>query len=148
MAPCRDGSHGLLRFGTYCFEGAHQKMLLQGVMTSSLNKPEQGILKSMSPCSSSVPVWSTTDSWSTSYRSSSLCYDCLDSSMATARKQYSTRYPNSTLFPFYLGVSELKWNITKKGTLIIMGLLALGNLDYQASLAHRCQTQRACTADA
>ena len=37
------------------------------------------------------------------------------------------RYPSSTLFPFYLGVSLLKLNSKKKGSLMFKGLL--GNLD-------------------
>ena len=43
-----------------------------------------------------------------------------------------TRYPSGTLFLFYFGVSLLKLNIRKKGTLIIQGLL--GNLAFIASL--------------
>ena len=38
-----------------------------------------------------------------------------------------TRYPSSTLFPVYCGVSLLNLNMRKKGTLVIAGLL--GNLD-------------------
>ena len=37
-----------------------------------------------------------------------------------------TRFPSSTLLPFFLGVPLLKPNSRKKGTLIIKGLL--GNL--------------------
>ena len=37
-----------------------------------------------------------------------------------------SRYPSSALLPFYFGVSLLKLNSRKKGTLIISGLL--GNL--------------------
>ena len=40
---------------------------------------------------------------------------------------WTIRYPCSTLLPFLFGVSLLKPNSRKKGTLIIRGLL--GNLD-------------------
>ena len=42
------------------------------------------------------------------------------------RVHQQTNYPGSTFFPFYFGISLLKLNIRKKGTLVIEGLL--GNL--------------------
>ena len=47
-----------------------------------------------------------------------------------------SRYPSSTLLPFYFGVSSLKLNSRKKGTLIIHGLL--GNLGVTPHLSLWC----------
>ena len=49
-------------------------------------------------------------------------------------------YPSSTLCPFFLGGFLLKLTITKKGTLVIKGLL--GNQDSNEDSDHRQEQHR------
>ena len=52
---------------------------------------------------------------------------CMPWSVTQSSTNTTSRYPSSTLLPFLFGVSLLKLNSRRKGTLIIKGLL--GNLD-------------------
>ena len=51
--------------------------------------------------------------------------------------RHVSRFPSSTLLPFYLGGLLLKPSIRKKGTLMIKGLLGEPRLREKGSVAHR-----------